>query len=212
MTATVAMLACAVLVSCNDPEIPKPGTEAPPTPPPPLSKKEYVLNNLVVAYLQRDIDNYKRLLDEDYYRFYFSQGDVSNGLPMDGWSRAQDEAATTNLLNRNNPAPNRIVSIDLSVNMSNLDWKEVDADFASPDSTWMSVTTNYSFSMRAANDFTYITTGTPRAQFIVRNIGTDTDPQWRLVRWYDLGDMGYATASAAAVETKTWGGVKALYD
>lgn len=189
-----AVLAAATLVASLsacllDPKEPP----VPPTVPPPalefqdLTEKEHVLNNLVASYLQRDILEYKRILDLDYYQFFFSDGDVSNGLPSEGWDKTQDERATTNLLNRSSNAPNRIISIDLNVDQTNLGWVELAAD---PPLTekWWSVTTNYSFTFKTANDISYITSGSPRTQFIVRNAGTDEDPQWRLVRWRDLGD------------------------
>ncbi len=189
-----ALLATATLVASLsacllDPKEPP----APPTKPPPiiefqdLTEKAHVLNNLVASYLQRDINEYKRILDLDYYQFFFSDGDVTNGLPSEGWDKTQDELATTNLLNRSSSAPNRIITIDLNVERSNLIWVELAADPPLTE-TWWSVTTNYSFTFKTANDISYITSGSPRAQFIVRDAGTVDDPQWRLVRWRDLGD------------------------
>ena len=188
-----ALLAAATLVASLsacllDPKEPPVST----TPSPPiefqdLTEKEHVLNNLVASYLQRDINEYRRILDLDYYQFFFSDGDVSKGLPSEGWDKTQDEGATTNLLNRSSSAPNRIISIDLSVQRSNLIWVELAADPPLTE-TWWSVTTNYSFTFKTANDISYITSGSPRTQFIVRNIGTDEDQQWRLVRWRDLAD------------------------
>jgi len=212
--ATMILLACVVMLvtACSDPESPKP----PPIAPDPgptfanLTEKDHVLNNLVVSYLKRDINEYKRILDVDYYQFFFSDGDVSNGLPLEGWDKTQDELATANLLNRNSSAPNRIIAIDLVVAQENLIWVDVAAD-APLTETWWTVTTNYSFTFKTANDISYITSGSPRVQFIVRNIGTDVAPQWRLVRWRDLGDTYLIRVAAAAVEETTWGRVKALY-
>lgn len=168
---------------------------APPTTPPKtvkfedLTEKWHVLNNLEASYLRRDITEYQRILDPDYYQFFFSDGDVTNGLPADGWDISQDVPATTNLLNSNNPAPNRIISIDLEVNRTNLVWIEVDADPSLPNETWWQVNTTYTFTFRTANDISYITQGIPQVQFVVRNVGTDTEPQWRLVRWRDIGSV-----------------------
>jgi len=189
-----ALLAAATLVASLsacllDPKEPP----APPTIPPKqveimdLTEKDHVLNNLVASYILRDINEYKRILDADYYQFFFSDGDVSNGLPSEGWDKTQDELATTNLLNKNSSANNRIISIDLEVAQANLIWVELAADPPLTES-WWSVTTNYRFTFKTANDISYITSGSPRAQFIVRNAGTDEDPQWRLVNWRDLGD------------------------
>jgi hypothetical protein len=176
-----------------------------------LSEKADVINNLVLSYLRRDADRYRQVLDDVYYKFYFSQGDVDQGLPPGGWDLAQDVAATTNLLDPAYPSPNRIVSIDLQVNMSNLVWIEILAD---PPLTehWWTATTTYAFTFRTANDISYITGGAPQTQFVVRNAGTEQAPRWRLVRWYDLG-YGYraTVAGATAVEENTWGRVKSLY-
>lgn len=176
-----------------------------------LSEKVDVINNLMLSYLRRDPDRYAQILDGDpIFRFYFSDGDVANGLPAEGWSGAQDLAATTNLLDPLNPNPNRIVAIVLQVNTSNLVWVQV-ASGPPMNEIWYSVTTTYAFTFRTANDITYITAGAPLAQFVVRNVRTPQIPEWRLVRWRDLGS-GYATAVAsAAVEENTWGRVKSLY-
>jgi len=210
---SLVLLVCVALLvpACDDPEN---RIQAPPPTPPlefqDLTEKDHVLNNLVASYRMRDINEYKRIIDVDYYQFFFSDGDVSNGLPADGWDKTQDELATTNLLDRSNPAPNRIIAIDLSVDSSNLVWVALDA--APPlTETWYTVTTNYSFTFKTANDISYITSGSPRTQFIVRNIGTDTAPQWRLVQWRDLGDGSRAASAAAAVEERNWGSVKAIY-
>lgn len=191
-----ALLAAVMLVASLSACLldPKP-PEKQETPPPQtyefkdLTQKDHVLNNLVAAYVQRDILEYRRIIDPALYQFFFSDGDVSNGLPADGWDKTQDDAATANLLNRNNPNPNRVLSITLDVAQKNLVWIETAAD-PPLNETWWSVTTTYSFQIRTANDFTYLTNGSPQAQFIVRNVGTDTDPQWRLVRWRDIGNTG----------------------
>jgi hypothetical protein len=207
--ATVTLLACAMLVSCNDPEAPAP---TPPKKDPvfnDLSQKEHVVQNLVGAYLTRDNEEYERVLDPEF-RFYFSDGDVSDGLPEEGWSRTQDLASTANLLDPDNPEPNRIVSIDLDVNSENLVWQAV-ADTLLAD-TLLATNTTYSFAFRTANDISYITYGAPQVQFFVRNVGTDAAPQWRLVRWHDVGLLERVGAGASAlVEETNWGRVKALY-
>jgi hypothetical protein len=136
---------------------------------------------------------------------------VSNGLPEEGWSRSQDLAATENLLDPDNPAPNRIVSInDLDVDMEDLVWQPV-ADTSLAD-TLLTVTTTYRFWFLAANDINYITSGSPQVQLCVRNVGTDAAPQWRLLRWHDLGNPERAGPGASAlVEETNWGRVKSLY-
>jgi hypothetical protein len=187
---TLIFLMCAALLvpGCSDPEnTPTPLGPGGGTPTyENLTQKVHVINNLVTSYRMRDIDEYKRILDADHYLFFFSDGDVSNGLPADGWDRTQDELATTNLLDPNSTEPNRIIAIDLDVAMTNLIWVPVAADTPLAE-TWQTTTTNYSFTFKTASDISYITSGSPRTQFTVRNIGTDTAPQWRLVRWRDLG-------------------------
>jgi len=202
--ATIILLACAVMLvtACSDPENPRPTPLVPVLPPTfaNLTEKEHVLQNLVASYVQRDINEYKRILDADYYQFFFSDGDVSNGLPAEGWDKTQDELATTNLLNRNSSASNRIIAIDLAVAQENLIWVDIEADPPLAETWWM-VTTNYSFTFKTASDISYITSGSPRAQFTVRNIGTDAAPQWRLVRWRDLGDGSMLRVVTADSET-----------
>jgi hypothetical protein len=153
-----------------------------------LSEREHVLHNLVSSYNLRDITEYGRILDLDYFQFFFSDDDVGGGLPPMGWDRTQDMLATANLLNRSSSSPNRIISIVVDVDYSDLIWTEVAADPPLVE-TWYTAVTTYQFAFDTANGNTYATHGDAHAQFTVRNIGTPGSPQYRLVRWKDLGHV-----------------------
>jgi len=212
-SALVLMVCTALLIpACSDSDDPKPGPVTPTLSYENLTEKEHVIANLVTSYLERDITGYERILDEDNFTFFFSTGDVVRGLPADGWSKTEDLLATANLLDPNSTAPNRITNIDLYVAQENLTWIPTRPDtLLFPGETWYTTTTLYSFIFQTAHDFTYPSTPGSRAQFVVRNAGTDPAPQWRLVQWMDLGDSGRIRGTSNAVEEATWGRVKSLY-
>jgi hypothetical protein len=205
----IAMLALA----CDDPEGP---IIIPPPEDPPLTTRTAVLHNLELAYNRRNITKLDELLDENF-TFFLSEGDVHNGLPPH-WTRETELQASTHLFSRNRDTevPPRwplCKSIDMDVQWEdgNLEWVEKIPDTA-PDEVWYTATVFYDFLIEVEPDTRFLPISGAESQFIVRNVGTDDGPQWRLVEWHDLGSgiLAAARASAATEET-TWGKVKALY-
>jgi len=182
----VLMLCTALLIpACSDPENPKPGPVIP-TPTASyenLTEREHVLANLVSSYVWRNATEYERLLDPDKYTFFFNTGDVGGQIPAQ-WGLVEDLLATQNLLDPNYSGAKRVISIDLALIYTTLQWVPFPGDGGE---TWWAVTVLYSFSIKTADDFTYLSTPGAQAQFVVRDVGTAEAPQWRLVQWHDIG-------------------------
>jgi hypothetical protein len=164
-----------------------------------LSKKSDVLNNVEYAYNKRNMQTYDELLDDNFTFFY---GDA--GMPVQ-WGRSDEITTTSGLI-----AAASIV--DLS-----LDWKDADGNSTvqwvtrtKGSETWYDTTVFYHFIIRIG-DTTYIPNAGAKAQFTVRNAGTDEKPVWKLVEFRDLGGPSLLKATAAAVEPTLWGKVKSLY-
>jgi len=148
-----------------------------------LSEREHVLTNLVGSYLARNATEYERLLDPDKYTFFFSTGDVGGQIPAQ-WGITEDLPATRNLLDPNYSGEKRALSIDLELIYNILQWVPIPGDAGE---TWWAVTVLYNFNIKTADDFTYLSTPSAQAQFVVRDVGTAEAPQWRLVQWHDIG-------------------------
>jgi len=204
------MVCTALLIpACSDSDDPKPGpvTPIPTSPYENLIEKEHVLTNLVNSYIWRNATEYERLLDKEKYTFFFSTGDVGGQIPAQ-WGLVEDLLATQNLLDPNYSGAKRVISIDLALIYDTQQWVPFQGDGGE---IWWAVTVLYSFNIKTADDFTYLSDQGTRAQFIVRNVGTTEAPQWRLVQWMDLGSSRKIQRTATVVEDTSWGRVKALY-
>ncbi|MDH4038545.1 MAG: hypothetical protein OEX18_13785 [Candidatus Krumholzibacteria bacterium] len=163
-------------------------------PPPPtgdykdLTNRSDVLFNLQKSYNDRNMTEYERILD-DNFTFFLSDGDVNGGLPVQ-WGRRDELDANTNLFSRTVP-PGATWPLCTSIQMdvqfeAGLQWVEVIPD-AAPDETWYTTTCFYDFQIEVEPDTKYIPYPGAKAQFTVRNAGTDSNPRWQLVEWRDLG-------------------------
>jgi len=152
----------------------------------PLTERNSVLNNLELAYKERNINEYDRVLDENF-TFFFADGDVSNGNTPEQWSREAEVGATRNMFDENFPGTNPIVRIELDLQFKNAVWVEITPDEA-PTETWFTATVPYTFTIDALPDQTWITQGVPTAQYTVRPQGT-TPETYKLVQWRDLAQL-----------------------
>ena len=167
------------------------------TPPPhtvqkmPLTTREAVLNNIEYAYDSRDITAYDELLDVNF-TFFFSTGDIDNGLPVQ-WPRTDELGATNDLFISNNqsvPIGPRCTTIPMDLSLENLQWVEIiPEDY--PDELWYMTTISYDFTFKMAppaDPDTYNSEPGAKANYTVRNVGTETEPHWQLIEWRDLGN------------------------
>ena len=151
-----------------------------------LTQKWHVLNNLELAYLQRDINRYEELLDPAQYTFYFT--DVQQGNPVPAtMDRDKDLLVTGNIFTGKKGTDKEVVSLDLNLEWESAQWVELPPDSAGGrNETWWTTTVNYSFTIKTAGGTDYVTQGTPKAQFSVRK---GADGKFRLVEWRDLGNV-----------------------
>lgn len=186
----LVMLASPLLVAaCSD---------DPTSPPPPpgqsgefdLSRRWHVLSNIEYAYQTRRPDVYDELLNADF-TFYFSPGDVGGGSP-ETFDRTEELDATTRLFNSNqqsDPPADPVCSsirLDLVFDEDTLYWIEVEPE-AFPGELWYTTTVFYMFTFEMEPNTTYIAQNGAKAQFTIRNTGTEENPHWELVEFRDLG-------------------------
>ena len=177
----------------------------------PLTSKSAVLDNLESAWNQRFPDQVDELLD-DNFAFYFSPGDVGGNIP-EQWDRATELATSTALfISNTTPTTGPVcISVQVDIQSTNPQWIAVVPEVA-PEETWYTTTLVYSFTFEMDPGQTYSSAQGAKAQFTVRNAGTDGAPDWRLVEWRDLGGLAtFRIHQTASSRTATWGAIKALY-
>jgi len=154
-----------------------------------LSKKDNVLNNLEQAYLQRNVLEYRRLLDPTDYQFFFTDIDPNKNPVPAVMTRDQDLAVTEKLFTVKND-PREVISLDLQLQWEGATWVKLPADSAGGRlRPWWQATVSYTFNIvtkgtSPATRITYITSGLPRCQF---SVAQDASGKWHLVEWRDLG-------------------------
>jgi hypothetical protein len=127
---------------------------------------------------------------------------VGGDVP-ESWGFASEQKAAGTMFNKGGgKANNPILSIDLTLDIENADWVEFDPT-GSPGV--YEATIIYSYKMDTENKTTYITSGTERAQFRVRQ---DDGGKWRIVEWSDLSSF---RSAPAGTEEMNWSKLKALY-
>ena len=201
MKRTILLLALAVgtmfAVGCGSGD----DVGLPPTPNPNvqrklnLSHKTDVLNNIEYSYNKKDASTYQELLDPNFTFFY------SDGGPTSVQWGFQDEIKTTS----------GVFGAALSISMD-LQWEDgvTWTEQVSGSESWFTTTVYYHFTIKIG-DTTYIPNQGSRAQFTVRNAGTDEKPKWELVEFRDLGASTLVSATSRATEPSSWGKVKSLY-
>jgi hypothetical protein len=208
--AVFVLSALALVTACEDDPAQPAGDSSPYLP---LTTRDAVLNNLEVAWDNRAPSKIDELLD-DNFMFYFSPGDVYDGLPVD-WSRTAEMAATNALFKSNTiPILNAPVctSILLDLVLDGVTWDPIAPPAAALGEAWYTATVNYDFTFKIQPDLTYNSVPDAKVQLTVREVAVGEGTEWRLVEWRDLGNDLVANRQAAGTGEKTWGGIKALYD
>lgn len=170
------------VVACSDDE--DVFTPKPDSPFKNLTARDDVLHNLELAYNQRNIIQFNRLLDHEFI-FYFSQAAHGSGSIPNSWGRLEEISVTTNMFNPNLRGRMRVVNIDLQLTKIEDDWTEipqVDED------SWYSMEVVYSITVQTASGVDY-TAEDLRAEFTVREAAPmgETEKIWRVIRWRDIG-------------------------
>ncbi len=165
----------------------------------PVKPKEYkaldgerdnVLFNLQKAYVERNIDEYTKLLDEGFL-FHFGQADIDAGISDHPWDRTEELNANKNMFNPNfsKPDVDPVSDIDLTLAYPSGDdkWMQHGPDEhpAYPGETWYEKTVSYRLTV-VAGAMTY-NGNDIQASFMVRKATVEgyTNPIWRIVAWRD---------------------------
>jgi len=141
-----------------------------------LTTPKGTLKTIEWAYNNRNIENYKNALKGDEFVFYFNPLDVGsevNGYIIpESWTYTEDWRATNNMFER-------AYDIDLVITTEGIGAPapgatEFEAKYVSIDLTVM---TNESNGYRAYKGY---------CNFKFKNTGTEEEPKWRLVGWWDF--------------------------
>jgi hypothetical protein len=151
-----------------------------------LTQKDDVLHNLELAYNERDMKEYERLLD-DAFIFIFSPEDFSKGDTPQQWDRDAEVGSNTKILDRNLDGDLRVISIDLSLDYPADNWAEQPENEDHPGESWYTNTVDYDLIVKTADDWQHRALDL-KAEFTIRWAGTPEDGYWRIVLWRD--DVG----------------------
>jgi len=166
-----------------------------------------VLHNLELAYNERNITEFEKLLDESF-EFYFSEADFNSGaVQFENWGRLDELNTNQRLLDPDNPDPNRVISIDLDLDYLSGEWDPEPPDSVHAGETWYVKNVVYRLVMKTADSWEYRALDL-KALFKIRK---DDGGHWRIVEWYDDFDSSRQLGLAPLVQGTTWGGIKALY-
>lgn len=170
--------------------------EGPPPPPPfrDLTQHDDVLFNLALAYNQSNLDEYGKLLDDNFI-FNFSAADVNNGtVTVSQWDRVSELAATANIFNQGTLPPGRDpvsnIKLELYFNDGADDWQPVTPPDpqAYPGEEWFYQRIDYHLTV-VAGDITYTQNVPLKAEFTIRPVDDNGTTIWRVISWRDLGEV-----------------------
>ena len=194
------------VVSCTDTPL---GTTEPPYPLPQTSE-DYVLQNFIAAYRNREISHYTSLLAADF-QFYLDPSTASR-FGFSSLSRAQDSLATERLFSK--PEVTRVVI--------ELDWhprSATDADLAPPRESWTrlhitDVFLDVDLTPTGQETTTYrVENQTQRFFFRRGRTNPPSGPADTLVYIVEWRDMGITGAGRAPLtsEPTSWSQIKTLF-
>jgi hypothetical protein len=214
----VLTLILIVTASCSDDS--DNGVQPQPSPYKALTQKDHVLFNLQLAYTNRNLAEFTKLLDEGFV-FHFSQADFKDGsVGVEQWEVDAELASVVNMFDENfsKPGVDPISKIDLTLKYVEGDnaWNPVTPDDQTtyPDETWYEKTVSYNLICTAGYiDYTGLNI---LASFIVRQSTVEGKTIWRIISWRDdtlnrSARVLQGGPQGALVEDSTWGKVKALY-
>ena len=173
-----------------------------------LQNKDDVLYNLELAYNERDIDEYEKLLDIGF-AFVFSRDDYRGGYTPPHWGDASEIDANRKILDPNLDGASRVLSIDLSLDYPEGNWSPENPNLDHPGETWYVKTVDYEMVMKTADNWEHRAIGY-QAQFKIR--WDDSASRWAIVLWSDDPGGGVTRSpGGSTVEETTWGIIKTQY-
>jgi len=179
--------------------------------PDPLEVKDNTLLHLELLFNEFNPTEYDKLLADDFV-FFFSDADHNSGRTPEQWARVPETTAYNNFFD-DTRSENRVKSRALNLTYAVDNWTEIDSDdpIGYPGEKWQKTTVTYDMSVVLdTNPELTLIANNLKAEIIIRwsaRLG-----HWRIIRWRDDVDGGRLnTKRSAAIESTTWGGIKALY-
>ncbi len=150
-----------------------------------LLERDDVLFNLGLAYNERDMVEYARLLDDSFV-FIFSEADFNSGaVTVEQWEKVAEVESNTKILNPNHADPvKRVISIDLVLDYVEDNWTEEASPPEFGEESWFGKTVTYRLVVKTAGSWEYRAIDL-KARFTIRWAETDNGDYWRIVRWRD---------------------------
>ena len=152
-----------------------------------LTEMDHVLFNLELAYNESRMDEYDKLLDENF-TFILSEADYNSGeVDVQQWDRDREVSVNTQILNPNLPGDLRVISIDLSLDYPAGNWTELPESQEHPGESWYSKVVDYDLIVITADEWEHRALGL-QAQFTIRWAQYPEGEHWRIILWRD--DVG----------------------
>jgi hypothetical protein len=186
---------------CQDCEWPDPNTRA------------NVLQTIELSYNKRNIQRYAAILDDDFI-MYFASADVAAGKTPTQWGRQEEIDAARHMFDPAYDDPDqsspRVLKLFLDVQWEDgVVWQEVHPESA-PEETWYAGTVYYNIQLDVEPDNHLINSSGTKAQFTLRNAGTNETPRWQVVEMRDLSNVSVPAQSNGPLGL-TWGQIKVMF-
>jgi hypothetical protein len=196
-----------MLAGCSSDD--KKSTEPEPSNYLPQTSIANVIANLKTSYLEKNYEEYRKLLDPSF-EYVFAPQDIGgpNNIPL-SWGLADELLATQNMFHLE---PNKDGYWAEAITLSYQSGAPVDTDL---NPNWKKVVLSeiqlWLDSRNETSDvLIYMVSGDKAELYFVQTGETDDDsglPIWKIVRWVDKPMAQSATATAQT----TWGGIKGLW-
>lgn len=169
-----------------------------------LTQKDDVLFNLELSYNERVINQYDKLLDDDFV-FYFSRFDVDNNGTPEYWDRTTDVVVTEKILDGDRV--NALSLVKLNLDYPDTSWTEVSAPPSHEGETWYRQTIGYDFKVQTRTGWEF----RAHDKYVEITIRwDDTLKHWRIVRMRDgAPPQAPGALSPAGIAPVYWGTFKA---
>lgn len=216
LTVVVFVLLLLPLFACGDDDGAAPVVEDPPSKYKNLSEADHVVENLLLAYNERNGKEILRLLDPDF-EFEFADSDYNAGRTPERWGRDEELLVTNRLFDPDFAGGNAVKQIAVTMDLSDVTWTAFSPQ-QFPNERWYETQhLAYNITAEIEPDITYIFNG--QTQFVVK-----ANEVYQLRYWRDYaGDAVIQRSGSAAPvtdsnrrastpeESASWGAIKALY-